>query len=291
MEALHYYEGQWLSGNPPIIGAGSHAFWLGSIVFDGARAFNGVAPDLEAHCARTLRSAQKIEMEPQIALEDMLQIAWDGIGRFPKDQALYLRPVFFADEGFIVPVAESTKFCLSVMPLDMPDNNGMAVCLADHIRRPNPDQAPVDSKASALYPNSWREFKRLQAKGFNTGIALDSLGNVAEFLTSNLFIVKDGVAITPSANGCFLAGITRQRVMDLLKADGITTLERRVTFDDVLEADEIFSTGNYGKIQAVTRVEDRIKSFGPVTKRARELYWDFAHSQTNPFFIEERAAG
>jgi branched-chain amino acid aminotransferase len=99
---------------------------------------------------------------------------------------------------------------------------------------------------------------------------------VAEFATANLFIAKDGVARTPVPNGCFLNGITRQRVIALLRADGVTVEEVTLTPDDVLNADEVFSTGNHSKCVPVTKVENREFAPGPVFARARALYWEYA---------------
>ena len=93
---------------------------------------------------------------------------------------------------------------------------------------------PTDVKTGALYPNNARALADAQARGFGNAIVLDMLGNVAETATSNLFIVKDGVVITPAPNGTFLNGITRQRTIALLRQDGRTVLEQRVTMDDVM---------------------------------------------------------
>ena len=79
-------------------------------------------------------------------------------------------------------------------------------------------------------------------------------------------------------NATFLAGITRMRVMALLAEAGIETVERAISFDELLEADEVFSTGNYAKVSAVTRIEDRDYQPGPVAAKARALYLEFAKS-------------
>src|SRR3546814_2717953 len=104
-----------------------------------------------------------------------------------------------------------------------------------------------------------------------------ALGNVAELATANLWIAKDGVAVTPAPNGTFLNGITKQRAMQLLTAAGIEVRETRLTWQDVLEADEVFSTGNYGKVLPVTQVEDRNLQPGPIYATAREAYWTWPH--------------
>jgi branched-chain amino acid aminotransferase len=104
------------------------------------------------------------------------------------------------------------------------------------------------------------------------------LGNVAELATANIFTVKDGVAYTPATNGTFLAGITRARVIGLLRAAGIMVVESTLRYSDLQTADEIFSTGNYIKVSPVTRLDDRDLQPGPIYRRARELYWDYAHA-------------
>jgi branched-chain amino acid aminotransferase len=104
------------------------------------------------------------------------------------------------------------------------------------------------------------------------------LGNVAELATSNIFMAKDGVVFTPVANGTFLAGITRQRVMGLLRGSGVTVVEKTLTYKDFLAADEIFSTGNYSKVVPIIRIDERSLQPGPIYTEARRLYWEFAHS-------------
>ena len=108
---------------------------------------------------------------------------------------------------------------------------------------------------------------------------LDGLGNVAEFSTSNLFIVKNQVVRTPLANGTFLAGITRARVIELLKLNGVVVAEETLTFDEVLDADEVFLTGNYPKVLPVIRIEDCDYQEGPMSRLARDLYFSFAERE------------
>ena len=104
------------------------------------------------------------------------------------------------------------------------------------------------------------------------------LGNVAELGTANIFMAKDGVVFTPAANGTFLSGITRARVIALLREDGVTVVEAVLRYSDFQSADEIFSTGNFTKVSPVTRIDDRDLQPGPFYRRARELYWEFAHA-------------
>ena len=109
-------------------------------------------------------------------------------------------------------------------------------------------------------------------------MVLDLLGNVAELATANIFIGKDGVVFTPAPNGTFLNGITRQRVIKLLRDAGVDVVETVLSYRDVQNADEIFSSGNYSKVMPVNRIDERSLQPGPLYRKARELYWDYAHA-------------
>ena len=108
---------------------------------------------------------------------------------------------------------------------------------------------------------------------------LDAVGNVAETCSSNLFIARDGVVATPVPNGTFLAGITRNRVVKLLRNAGITVEERTVTVAELDSCDEMFTTGNAGKVQPVSRYESRDLQPGPIGRQAHELYMTFSRTQ------------
>lgn len=277
MKALTCIDGIWHEGNPPILGPMTHATWLSSIIFDGARAFEGCTPDLDKHCERAIQSARNLGLAPMLTAGEVHELARDGVRQFPSGAELYIRPMFWAEEGFIAPLPESTRFAISVYESPMPSAKGFSACLSS-FRRPAPDMAPTNAKASCLYPNSGRAISEALGKGFDNAVVLDPAGNVAEFATANIFIVKDGIAHTPAANGTFLAGITRGRVLQLLRKAGIAAHERTIGFDEVLNADEVFSAGNYGKVVPVTRIEKRDLQPGPIYTRAREMYWEFAHS-------------
>ena len=275
-----FFEDQWREGNVPIMGARTHAAWLCSIVFDGARAFEGVTPDLDLHCARVNDSAKKLYLKPTVCVEDWIKLVREGIARFDQKTALYIRPMYWAEkEGPWVQAhePESTQYCLTIYEAPMREPKGFSITLSP-FRRPTQDSMPVDAKAGCLYPNNARALFEAQARGVDNAVVCDMLGNVAELATSNIFMAKDGVVYTPIANGTFLAGITRQRVIGLLRGNGVTVIESTLKYRDLQGADEIFSTGNYSKVVPITRIDDRKLEFGPIYKQARELYWAFAHA-------------
>jgi branched-chain amino acid aminotransferase len=279
-KTLTFFEDDWHEGNVPIIGPRTHAAWLGTSVFDGARAFEGVTPDLDLHCARINQSARAMCLKPAVSKDDWIALVRDGLKRFPPDAALYIRPMYWAEEGApggVRPEPESTRWCLTIYDAPMPQPTGTAITLSP-FRRPTRESAPLDAKAGCLYPNNARALIEARGRGFDNCLLCDMLGNIAELGTANIFMVKDGVVYTPAANGTYLAGITRMRVIKLLREAGVEVAEATLRYSDFQTADEIFSTGNYTKVSPVTRIDERSLQPGPVARRARELYWEFAHA-------------
>jgi branched-chain amino acid aminotransferase len=274
-----FFEGNWWEGNVPIVGPRTHGFWLGSAVFDGARAFEGTTPDLELHCARVNRSAESIGLQPVVDLDTWLGLTRDGISRFPAGSELYVRPMYWPQNGVgggVLFDPEATEWCLCIYEAPLPKPVGSAITLSP-FRRPTAECAPVEAKAACLYPNNSRALREAASRGFQNCLMLDMLGNVAETANSNVFMVKDGVVHTPVANGTFLDGITRRRIISLLRYSGVTVMESTLRYADFLAADEIFSTGNFAKVAPIIRIDDRRLEPGPLYARARKLYWEFAH--------------
>ncbi len=270
-----FFEGEWHQGNPPIMGSMDHAPWLGSCVFDGARAFEGAAPDLDLHCQRVVRSAESFGLKILKNAREIEAIIREGIAKFPREAELYLRPMFWAAGGFVDVDAETTKFAACVYDAPLPKPKTLSITLSP-FRRPSFEYAPTDAKAACHYPNSARAIRECKARGFDNAVMLDPLGHVAELTTANIWFARNGEAYTPVPNGCFLNGITRQRIIGLLTGAGIKVHEESLNWQDFLEADEVFSTGNYSKVTPVTTIEGRSLQPGPIAAKARELYWAYA---------------
>ena len=276
-----YFNDTWHTGNVPIINAADHGAWLGSNVFDGARYFNGVAPDLLAHCQRVNNSAEALMLKPSVETNDMVEIIWEGLKQYEADAAVYIRPMYWAIDGdltAIVPNQESIGFaiCLEQIPL-APESKTVSLTKTK-FRRPVLEDAVVNAKAGCLYPNNARMLVEARSKGFSNALVTDAMGNVAETATANIFMVKDGEVFTPIPNGTFLSGITRARHISNMNAAGIKVHEIVLTYADFESADEIFMSGNMNKVTAVTAFEDFQFQIGSVTKKVRDLYWDWAMS-------------
>ncbi len=174
-----YFEGAWHEGDVPIIRAADHGAWLGSSVFDGARFFDGVCPDLEAHCARVNASAKALMITPTVSVPKMMDIVREGLKRYPNDAAIYIRPMYWAIDGdaaVIVPSGDRTGFsiCLEQVPF-APVDATVRLGLT-RFRRPVLENAVVNAKAGCLYPNNARMLAEVRANGFQNALVADALG-------------------------------------------------------------------------------------------------------------------
>lgn len=274
-----YYNGTWHDEDVAIMRAADHGSWVGTTVFDGARFFDGRAPDLEAHCARVNRSAKALMITPTMAVADIAAAVREGLKAYDASDAVYIRPMYWAldgDPSGIVPQENSTGFAICLEAVPMADQTASTTLGRTSFRRPVLEDNVVNAKAGCLYPNNARMLAEVRRNGFGNALVADAMGNVAESATANVFMVKDGAVFTPIPNGTFLAGITRARHMSNMRADGIEVHENVLTFADFADADEVFLSGNMMKVTPVTGFEDKSYQIGPITRRVREMYWDWA---------------
>lgn len=174
---ITWFEGNWHEGNIPVIKAADHVAWLGSQVFDGgARKFQGVMPDLDLHCARLIRSAQALDMEPVTTGPEIEAIVREGVSRFPSDATLYIRPMMWSCDsgppGLIEPNPFSTAFSVCIEELAMPPTEGFSLTVAPYTR-PRQDMALTEAKAGSLYANNARIMAYARNRGYSNALSLD----------------------------------------------------------------------------------------------------------------------
>lgn len=277
-----WFDGTWHEGDIPVMRAADHGIWQGSSVFDGARMFDGLVPDLAAHCARVNRSAEALMITPTVDPATMVEIAREGLRRYATGAAVYVRPMYWAIHGSdlgVAPLEGVTGFALCLEEVAMPAPDAATTLTTTQFRRPVLADNVCNAKAGCLYPNNARMLVEARRKGFGNALVQDAMGNVAESATANVFMVKDGVVFTPIANGTFLSGITRARHIANLRADGVEVHETVLTLQDFRTADEVFLSGNFAKVTPVKAFDDVRYGPGPMTARVRQFYWDWAVSE------------
>src|ERR1700691_3343142 len=168
-QTLTFFEDDWHEGNIPIMGPRTHAAWLCTSVFDGARAFEGTTPDLERHCARVNESAKSMCLKPLVAVPTRRGLVRKGLKRFDRDAELYIRPMYWAEEGApggVRPGPDSSRCFLTLYVAPMQRPTGGAITLSPFRRRTR-ECAPLDAKAGCLYPNNARALIEARSRGFD----------------------------------------------------------------------------------------------------------------------------
>jgi len=136
---LTFFEGKWHEGNVPIMGPRTNGAWLASTVFDGARHFEGVTPDIDRHCARVNRSAKTIGLNPTMATEAIVELVRDGVKKFGPDAQLYVKPMYWGigdGASAVIPDPDDIGFCLCIFESPLAKPGGFTVT-STWVRRPS----------------------------------------------------------------------------------------------------------------------------------------------------------
>ncbi len=270
----------------------SHVVHYGSSVFEGMRAYKSdsgpILFRLREHSARLLNSAKIYRMAVEYTVEQIDQAIIDLID-VNKLEACYVRPVIFRGYGALKvdPVDCPVEFAIAVWPWgkylgDDAIEKGVRVCVSSW-RRLAPDTMPAMAKAGGNYMGS--QLIKLEARrlGYDEGIGLDYHGCVSEGSAENIFLVKDGVLITPPFSSSVLPGITRNTVMTIAKDLGIEVKEQSIPREFLYIADEVFFTGSAAEISPVAEIDDLpvgAGKRGAMTKRLQQAFFDVVQGKT-----------
>ncbi len=289
-----FFEGKIVPFEEARVSIATHALNYGTAVFGGIRAYwNKEQGRLFIfrpydHYRRLLQSARMMCMEVPYDEQALTQITIDLIRADDWKQDIYIRPLIYkADMGIGVRLHnlrdELSIFCL---PFDryVANDTGAHVTFSSW-RRIDDNVIPARGKVSGAYANSALVKTDAARAGFDEALVLDQNGHISEGTAMNVFMVRDGVLITPPVTENILEGITRRSVIELARAElGLTVVERSIDRTEVYICDEFFMTGTAAQIVAVTRVDHRPignGSMGPITAKLRALFEDVVRGR-NP---------
>jgi len=264
-----------------------HGLLYGDGVFEGIRIYNGRVFQCTAHMDRLFNSAEKIRLEipyTKAQLVDAMNlcirengltgsgyirlVATRGVG------TLGLHP-FYCPRPCVFIIADQ----IQLYPPELYET-GMAVIIA---KRPRISPTMLDPSVKSLnYLNNILAKVEAIDVGLLEAVMLNDKGNVAECTGDNIFLVKNGVLITPPVSAGILIGVTRGVVIRLAERAGIEMLERDVTPDQLKSADEIFLTGTAAEIMAVTKVDETVigdGKAGPVTMQLLKAFREFIDTE------------
>ncbi|HEX7597174.1 MAG TPA: branched-chain amino acid transaminase [Polyangia bacterium] len=291
------------------LGLLTHALNYGTGVFAGIRGYFN--PDegklfvfrLADHVRRFHESARLLRMNLALSEDATTTAILDLLRAEGLRQDCYVRALaFYADEVIGVRLHGLTPAVAAVaIPFGLYiDKAEGAHCTVSSWRRPDDNVVPPRGKITGSYINSAFAKSDAELAGFDEAILLNRDGRVSEGSGENIFLIRRGVAVTPSLDQSVLEGITRRSLIMLLREVlGLTVEERPVERAELFVADEVFLTGTAAQITAVTRIDHRpvgSGQMGSITSRLRSLFFDVVRGRSPQYRawctpVEEIPAG
>lgn len=270
-----------------------HGFLYGDGVFEGIRAYNGRIFRLEEHVDRLYDSAKAIHMEIPMSKDEMAEALLEAC-RVNNLRNAYMRPIVARGVGDLgLDPRRCKQQTVAIIAREFGAlygdkyEKGLKLCTVS-VRRNSP-QAVSPNIKSLNYLNNILARIEVNQQECDEGIMLDMQGFVSEATADNIFLIKDGVIITPPTYNS-LKGITRQAVIDIAKDMGYTVQETPITMFDVYSADELFITGTAAEVAPCVIVDSRVIGEGkpgPITKHLIEGFRKVTTSTGTPIYPDE----
>lgn len=281
-----YFNGQYMPLGEARVGILTHALHYGTGVFEGIRAYWDEASQelyglrLREHYERWKQNCTYLRIAVPLSTEELTAITVDLLKRNNFRGNAYVRPLAFKSAQRIgVSPDDQDAFAIVAVPFGeyLHSDNGIHAGISNW-RRIDDNSIPARAKICGAYANSAMATDEVHRAGFDEAILLNQDGTVAEGATCNLFMVRKGKLITPSATDNVLEGITRDSVMELAARElGLQVVERSVDRSELYICDELFLTGTAVGIAPVVRVDHhpvRNGEIGSLTRRLLHLYFE-----------------
>ncbi len=295
-ELWAFFRGEFVPLRDANINVMTHGFNYGTAVFEGIRAYWNAdeeqlfALELVAHYARIRASAGLLMMEVRQSPEELAEITVELLRRDGLREDMYVRPIVYKSSetiGVRLHNLDSDVTIFAVPFGQYIDTEGGIRAQVSSWRRTDDNAIPARGKITGAYVNGALAKSEAQLNGFDEAIVLTADGHVSEGSAENLFIVKDGVLITPPVTDNILEGITRRRLIGIARDDlGIPTVERSIDRTELYGADEVFLCGTGAQISPVIEIDRRAIGSGrpgPVSRDLSRTYFDAVRGR-NPAY-------
>jgi branched-chain amino acid aminotransferase len=269
------------------VGVLTHALNYGTAVFGGIRAYwNKEESQLFVfrpydHYKRFLESMKIMRMKPEFTKEELTKSTIELLGKHSYEEDCYIRPLaFYSDEIIGVRLHNLTPaISIAAMPFGRyVENEEGAHVTVSSWQRVDDNIIPARGKIAGSYVNSAFAKTDAQLAGFDEAIVLDRSGHVCEGSAENIFMVRNGMFVTPPITDNILEGIVRRTFMAIIQEElGMQVVERSIDRTELFLADELFFVGTGVQLTAITRIDNRIigeGKMGPLTTRLREIFFD-----------------
>jgi branched-chain amino acid aminotransferase len=293
-----YFKGQIIPYGDAKVGVGTHALNYGTAVFGGIRGYwNAEKSQLSIfrphdHYRRLLNSGAMLHMNIGETPESLTRITLDLLKADGWDCDVYIRPLIYKSlEGIGVrlhDIPDEFTIFASAFHGYVSNDTGAHVTVSSW-RRIDDNVIPARGKISGAYVNSALIKSDAVQSGYDEALVLTHDGHVAEGSAMNIFMIRDGILITPPVNDNILEGITRRSLIEVARNElGLTVLERSIDRTEVFICDELFMSGTAAQISAIAMVDHRPVGngkMGPITTKLREVYDDVVHMR-NPRYAQ-----
>jgi branched-chain amino acid aminotransferase len=292
-ELWAFFRGEFVPLREANINVMTHGFNYGTAVFEGIRAYWNAdeeqlfALELVAHYARIRASARLLMMEVRQSPEELAQITVELLRRDGLREDVYVRPIVYKSSETIGVRLHNLDSDITIFGVPFGqyiDTEGGIRAQVSSWRRTDDNAIPARGKITGAYVNGALAKSEAQLNGFDEAIVLTADGHVSEGSAENLFIVKNGVLITPPVTDNILEGITRRRLLGIARDDlGITTVERSIDRTELYGADEVFLCGTGAQISPVIEIDRRAIGTGrpgPVSRDLSRTYFDAVRGRT-----------
>lgn len=274
----------------------TNALQYGTGVFGGIRGYYNKEKQflsvfrLDDHIKRILTSINVIGVRIKYSQENLKKIILELIKKNKPQTDIYMRPFAYASSLNLSPNLERDGdfgFAIYMIPMGdyLPTDKGLSVAVSSW-RRISDNAIPSRAKITGGYINSALARKEASDRGCDEAIFLTSDGHVSEGSAENLFIVRDGVLITPCKNDDILEGITRRSIIKLAQDHNIPFEERSVDKTELYVSDEAFFSGTGVQVAWIAKVDGRIVGTGkrgPVTSKLQDLFFNIVRGKEKKY--------
>jgi branched-chain amino acid aminotransferase len=271
-----WYDGQFVPWKDAKLHVLSHGLHYASAVFEGERAYGGAIFKLTEHTERLHESARILGFTIPYSVAE-IDTACDTLLKRQGFKDAYVRPIAWRGSEMMGVAAQKNTIHLAIAIWQWPSYfdpeqrlKGIRLDMAEY-RRPDPRTAPSRAKAAGLYMICTISKHAAEQKGYADALMLDWRGHVAEATGANVFFVKDGKVHTPLAD-CFLDGITRRTVIDLIRKRGVEIVERRIDPEEMEGFEQCFLTGTAAEVTPVSEIGPYRFEVGALTKALMDDY-------------------
>jgi branched-chain amino acid aminotransferase len=285
-DLIAYFEGDFVPMRDAKVSIMTHAFMYGTATFEGIRAYwnedHGQLYGLKIreHVERIRQSCRILLMEPVPSVDELSALIVETVRRNGFRQDAYIRPSFYKSNraiGVRLHDLDHELYIITV-PFGNYIDTSSGVRLMTSTWRRNADEAlPARGKIVGGYVNMAFQKSEAELNGFDEAVVLTASGHVNESSAANIFVVRDGVAITPPVSDDLLEGVTRKALMELMTNEGIPNVERTIDRSELYVADEVFVCGTGVQVSPVIEVDHRkvgSGEVGPIARLVRDRYFD-----------------